>query len=49
MDSPLIAGIVIVAIAGTAGMACENWSWAKPLAVLAFACLIFETAASVLR
>lgn len=49
MDSPLIAGIIIVIVAGAIGMTCERWSWAKPLTVLAFAALTFETLASVFR
>lgn len=42
MDSPLLAGIITLAVVLGAGLLAENWSWAKPIAVLATIALIVE-------
>ncbi len=42
MDSPLLAGIVTLAVVLGAGFFAEHWSWARPLAVIGTIALIVE-------
>lgn len=43
MNSPFLAGFLIVVVVGLTGLALSNWSWSKPLAAAGTIALAIAT------
>ena len=43
MDSPFIAGLMVLGAIFAIGVLIENWSWSKPLFAIGAVVLIIET------